>query len=82
VASAAGDGTSEQVKSDRQAGDGGLEDGHVREAVFVRITPVLDRRDQAPAPEREHDSGHDDEDNPQLRGSRDFRLVHALPSVE
>jgi hypothetical protein len=43
MASAAGDGTSEQIKSGRQAGDGGIEDRHVRKTVFVRITPVLDR---------------------------------------
>ncbi len=67
VAAATSNGTGEQVKSDRQAGDCGICGGHVRKAVFVRIVPVLDRRNQAQAPEHKHDSGTDDEDDTQLR---------------
>lgn len=82
VAAAPGDGAGEQEKSDRQADQGGIECGHVGKAVFVWITPALDWRDQAQAPEREHGNGDDDKDDTQLWCCRDFRLVHQPPPME
>jgi len=79
MASVTGNSPDEQVKSDWQAGDGGPEGWHVGKAVFIRITPNLDRRDQAQTPQHKHHSGDDEKDGTQLRRCRYFRLVHAAP---
>jgi hypothetical protein len=79
MAAAADNSAGEQVKSERQAGDGGPERWQVGKAVFVRITLSLDWRDQAQTPQHEHDSRDDEKDGTQLRRCGDFRLVHAPP---
>ena len=79
MATATDNSAGEQVKPDRQAGDGGPERWQVGKAVFVRITPSLDRRDQAQTPQHEHRNGDGEKDGTQLRRCLDFRLVHVPP---
>ena len=62
MTAAPGNGSGDEVKPDRQAGDAGPKHSDIGEAVLVGIAPVLDRRHQAPAPQAEHGSGHRGED--------------------
>ena len=69
----------EQVKSDRQANDRGVEDADVGESVFVGIAPVRDWRHEAPGLEAEHDRGGNGEHDAQPGRRGHFGGVAHIP---